>query len=108
MYATGEKLNITQIEGQIPQAPLPKEVREDFVKDWIQIPTGKEEKFKQFIMDWGEEGKTFPNYKFKGWNNEGIPTKETLDELGLDYASKDLELRGILKNEKSQVNKYRC
>jgi aldehyde:ferredoxin oxidoreductase len=39
-------------------------------------------------------------YKFKGWNNEGIPTKETLDELGLDYVSEDLEQRGILTKSK--------
>jgi aldehyde:ferredoxin oxidoreductase len=37
-------------------------------------------------------------YKFKGWNNDGIPTKETLDELGLDYVSKDFIERGILTN----------
>jgi len=60
MWSTGEKANITQIEGQLPQAPLPKDLREEFVKDWIQIPTGKEERFKQFILEWGEEGKTFP------------------------------------------------
>ncbi|RLB23832.1 MAG: aldehyde dehydrogenase, partial [Deltaproteobacteria bacterium] len=60
MWSTGEKANITQIEGQLPQAPLPKDIREEFVKDWIQIPTGKEEKFKKFILEWGEEGKTFP------------------------------------------------
>ena len=41
-------------------------------------------------------------YKFKGWNNEGIPTKETLHELGLDYVSEDLEQRGIYKNEEKQ------
>jgi hypothetical protein len=35
-------------------------------------------------------------YKFKGWNNDGIPTKETLDELGLDYVSEDFIQRGIL------------
>jgi aldehyde:ferredoxin oxidoreductase len=35
-------------------------------------------------------------YEFKGWNNEGIPTKETLDKLGLDYVSKDFVQRGIL------------
>ena len=205
MYATGEKMTITQIEGQIPQAPLPtRELKEEFVKDWIQVPTGKEERFKQFILEWGEEGKKFPfwppidlvcelvdwqevmhyiddctgicaglssfvykppyhlhnlphiistatgidvdentlleitrrnrnlvrainvrrglrrkderppedhwkkrfpeyeaklldeYYKFKGWNKEGIPTKETLDKLSLDYVSKDLIQRGIL------------
>lgn len=61
MWSTGEKINITQIEGQFPQAPFPsKELKEEFIKDWIQIPTGKEERFKNFIMEWGEEGKNFP------------------------------------------------
>jgi aldehyde:ferredoxin oxidoreductase len=210
MWSTGEKANITQIEGQLPQAPFPtKELREEFVRDWTQVPTGKEERFKQFILEWGDEGKGLPYwppidlvcdlvewqetmhyiddatgicaglssfplkppyhihnlpriissatgmdinedrlweiakrnrnllravnvrrglrrkderppedhwkkrfpefeakvhdeyYKFKGWNNEGIPTKETLDKLGLDYVSQDLEQRGILTNEKS-------
>ena len=36
-------------------------------------------------------------YAFKGWNNEGIPTRETLEELGLDYVADDFEKRGILK-----------
>lgn len=35
-------------------------------------------------------------YDFKGWNREGIPTKETLDKLGLDYVSEDFLRRGIL------------
>jgi len=206
MYSTGEKINITQIEGQFPQAPFPTmEEREDFVKDWIQVP---DEKFKKYLLDWEPRGersnpyyptvemsceivdwmermhyiddalgmcaglssfplkppyhihnyptlissatgmdideaklweitkrnrtllravnvrrglrradekppedhwkKRFPEleaqlldayYKFKGWNNDGIPTKETLHELGMDYISEDLEQRGIIKNE---------
>ena len=207
MYATGEKINITQIEGQFPQSPFPTmEEREEFVKDWIQVP---DEKFKQYcsglgnagrtlksilpdrltcpvdIVDWQEKmhyiddalgvcaglssfplkppyhihnyphfisaatgmdmdedglkevykrnrnlvrainvrrglrradekppedhwKKRFPEleaklldayYKFKGWNNEGIPTKETLQELDMDYVAEDLEQRGIIKNE---------
>jgi aldehyde:ferredoxin oxidoreductase len=212
MWATGEKVNITQIEGQFPQAPFPtKEMREDFIKDWVQVPTGKEERFKQFILEWGDEGKALPYwppidlvcdlvewqemmhyiddatgicaglssfplkppyhihnlpqiisaatgmdidedrlweiakrnrnllravnvrrglrrkderppadhwkkrfpefeaqvqdeyYKFKGWNSEGIPTKETLDKLGLNYVSQDFEQRGIYKEEKVKV-----
>ena len=208
MYSTGEKINITQIEGQFPQAPFPtKEEREEFVKDWIQVP---DEKFKQYFLDWELRGersipyyptveatceivdwmekmhyiddalgmcaglssfplkppyhihnypnliasaagidmdeaglsqtakrnrtlirainirrglrrederppedhwkKRFPEleaklldeyYKFKGWNNQGIPTKECLHELAMDYVSEDLEQRGILKNEQS-------
>lgn len=35
-------------------------------------------------------------YKFKGWNNQGIPTKESLHKLSLDYVSQDLTERGIL------------
>ncbi len=203
MYATGEKINITQIEGQFPQAPYPKrEHREAFVKDWFQVP---DEKFKQYFLDWEPRGensnpyyptvqmscdivdwqekmhyiddalgmcaglssfplkppyhihnypkfisagagidmdeaklsqaakryrtlvrainirrgmrrkddkppenhwkKRFPElekelldtyYKFKGWNNEGIPTKESLHELDLDYVSEDFVQRGIL------------
>jgi benzoyl-CoA reductase subunit BamB len=203
MYATGEKINITQIEGQFPQAPFPKrEQREAFVKDWFQVP---DEKFKQYFVDWELRGensipfyptvdmvcdivdwqekmhyiddalgmcaglssfplkppyhihnypkfisagagidmdetkltqaakryrtlvravnirrgmrrkdekppdnhwkKRFPDlekelldtyYQFKGWNNDGIPTQETLDELGLDFVSEDFIQRGIL------------
>jgi len=206
MYATGEKINITQIEGQFPQSPFPTmEEREAFIKDWIQVP---DEKFKQYLLDWELRGersnpyyptvdmsvdivdwqemmhyiddalgvcaglssfplkppyhihnyptfissatgidmdeaglkqvyrrnrnlirainvrrglrrvdekppedhwkKRFPEleeklldayYKFKGWNNQGIPTKETLQELELGYIAEDLEQRGIIKNE---------
>lgn len=203
MYCTGEKINITQIEGQFPQAPYPKrEQREEFVKDWFQVP---DDKFKQIFLDWEPRGeKSMPHYptvdmccdivdwqemmhyiddalgqcaglssfplkppyhihnyplfisagagiemdkekltkaakryrtlvravnirrgmrrvdeappenhwknrfpelekdlldsyyKLKGWNEDGIPTKETLDELGLGYVSKEFIQRGIL------------
>ncbi|MGA3174229.1 MAG: aldehyde ferredoxin oxidoreductase N-terminal domain-containing protein [Syntrophorhabdales bacterium] len=206
MYATGEKVNITQIEGQFPQSPfMTMEEREEFVRDWHQVP---DEKFKQIVLDWelrgersnpyyptvdmsvdivdwqemmhyiddalgvcaglssfplkppyhihnyphfissgagidmDEEGlkqiyrrnrsllravnvrrglrradekppedhwkKRFPEleqqlldayYKFRGWNNDGIPTKESLQELDLAYVAEDLEKRGIIKNE---------
>lgn len=205
MYATGEKLTITQIEGQIPQAPLAKEHRIEFVKDWIHIPTGKEERFKKFILEWGDDDKKLPfwppmdlifelvdwqermhyiddatgvcagvssfmckppyhihnyplivsaatgidfdeenlwtlawrnrnlirainirrglrkederppkdhwkkrfpefeaklldeYYNFKGWDRRGIPTREHLNRLGLDYVVEDFERRGILE-----------
>jgi len=203
MYCTGEKSNITQIEGNFPQAPFStKELKEAFVKDWVQAPN---DKFKQYVLDWDmrgersmpfwppvdacceivdwqekmhhiddalglcaglssfplkppyhihnlplfisaatgmdmdEEGltkifnrnrnlvravnvrrglrradetppddhwkKRFPElekqlldgyYKFKGWNDEGIPTKESLQALGLDYVADDFLKRGIL------------
>jgi benzoyl-CoA reductase subunit BamB len=212
MYCTGEKANITQIEGQFPQEPFPTmEEREDFVKDWIQVP---DEKFKQYFLDWEPRGehsnpyyptaqmsceivdwmemmhyiddalgicaglssfplkppyhihnypdfisaatgidideaglsrvakrnrtlvravnvrkglrredekppedhwkKRFPEleaqlldeyYRFKGWNKDGVPTKETLDELGLDYVSEDFVQRGILTDNKSTPSK---
>ena len=210
MYCTGEKINITQIEGQFPQAPFPKrEQREEFVKDWFQVP---DEKFKQYFLDWEPRGensipfyptvemtcdivdwqemmhyiddalgmcaglssfplkppyhihnypkfisagagiemdedslkqavrryrtlvravnirrgmrrkdekppenhwkKRFPElekklldtyYRYKGWNEEGIPTKETLEELGLDYVSRDFLERGILKEAEDSL-----
>jgi len=212
MYCTGEKINITQIEGQFPQAPFPKrEQREAFVKDWFQVP---DEKFKQYFVDWELRGensipyyptvemtceivdwqermhyiddalgmcaglssfplkppyhihnypkfissgagidmdeakltqaakryrtlvravnirrgmrrsdekppedhwkKRFPEleaklldayYKYKGWNNQGIPTKETLHELGLDYVSEDFLKRGILTDNEGAPSK---
>jgi aldehyde:ferredoxin oxidoreductase len=40
-------------------------------------------------------------YKFKGWDKQGIPTKESLHELSMEYISEDLEQRGIIKNEQS-------
>jgi len=202
MYSIGEKMNITQIEGQFPQAPYPKrEHREAFVKDWFQVP---DEKFKQYFLDWEPRGensipyypdpqmccdivdwqermhyiddalgmcaglssfplkppyhihnypkfisagagfdmdeetltqtvkryrtlvrannirrgmrrkddkppenhwkKRFPElekelldtyYQFKGWNSQGIPTKESLLELGLDYVYEEFEKRGV-------------
>jgi benzoyl-CoA reductase subunit BamB len=212
MYATGEKINITQIEGQFPQAPWPtREEREEFAKDWFQVP---DEKFKQYLLDWELRGensipyyptvqmccdivdwqekmhyiddalgmcaglssfplkppyhihnypkfisagagidmdeeklsqavkryrtlvrannirrgmrrkddkppedhwkKRFPElekelldtyYKFKGWNNEGIPTKESLYELGLDYVADDFLQRGILTDNGGSPSK---
>jgi benzoyl-CoA reductase subunit BamB len=210
MYATGEKINITQIEGQFPQAPfVTREEREAFVKDWFQVP---DEKFKQYFLDWelrGEKSmpfyptvqmccdivdwqekmhyiddalgmcaglssfplkppyhihnypkfisagagidmdeaklsqaakryrtlvrainirrgmrrkdekppenhwkKRFPEleeelldtyYQFKGWNNDGIPTQESLHELGLDYVSEDFVKRGILTDKTGEL-----
>ena len=44
-------------------------------------------------------------YKFKGWNNDGIPTKETLEKLGLDYVSEDFLERGILTDSESASSK---
>jgi hypothetical protein len=38
-------------------------------------------------------------YKYKGWNNEGIPTRESLHELDLDYVYEDFVKRGILKED---------
>ena len=204
MYATNEKISITQIEGNWPQAPFPTmEERIEFVKDWPQLP---DEHFKQYLLDWEPRGersnpyyptpimcseivdwmemlhniddalgfcagmssfclkppyhmhnfpklisaatgmdideaglkkianrsrnlhralnvrigmrradekppenhwkKRFPElektlldtyYKYKGWNMDGIPTKERLQELDLGYVAEDLEKRGILK-----------
>ncbi len=208
MYSTNEKISITQIEGNWPQAAFPTmEQRERFVKEWPQLP---DEKWKQILLEWeprGEKGipyfptpdmcseivdwmemlhniddaccvcagmssfclkppyhihnypkiisaatgldldeaglkkivnrsrnlhralnnrrgmtradekppadhwkRRFPEieeellstyYKFKGWNNNGIPTRERLEELDLGYVANDLEKRGILKDGKN-------
>ncbi|HPU29945.1 MAG TPA: aldehyde ferredoxin oxidoreductase C-terminal domain-containing protein, partial [Syntrophorhabdaceae bacterium] len=87
LWSTGEKVNITQIEGQIPQMPMEKHIREEFVKDWIQIPTGKEERFKQFILEWGDEGKNFPFWPPPDLIAELVEWQETMhyidDSFGL-------------------------
>ncbi|MBI4186196.1 MAG: aldehyde dehydrogenase [Chloroflexi bacterium] len=38
-------------------------------------------------------------YELRGWNSQGVPTAETLDELGLDDVRQDLEERGFYKDE---------
>ncbi len=47
----------------------------------------RDDKFEQKLLD--------DYYEFKGWNKDGVPTRETLDKLGLDYVSEDFERRGI-------------
>jgi benzoyl-CoA reductase subunit BamB len=42
-------------------------------------------------------------YKFKGWDNQGIPTKESLQGLDLGYVAEDLEQRGILTDKKEET-----
>jgi benzoyl-CoA reductase subunit BamB len=61
MYCTGEKANITQIEGNFPQMPFPtKEEQENFIKDWVHVP---DERFKQWFLEWELRGeKSIPNY----------------------------------------------
>jgi aldehyde:ferredoxin oxidoreductase len=54
MYTTNEKISITQIEGNWPQTPFrTREEREEFVRDWPQLP---DEKFKQYLLDWEPRG----------------------------------------------------
>ena len=208
MYCTGEKVNITQIEGNFPQMPFPtREEREAFTKEWPHVP---DERFKKWFEDWelrGEKSvphyppadatceivnwqekmhyiddstgmcaglssfplkppfhihnlptlisagagldldedslthltkrnrnlvralniqrglrradekppadhwkRRFPEleeklldeyYKFKGWNREGVPTRETLHDLDLDYVAEDFLERGILTDDEA-------
>ncbi|MCX7179920.1 MAG: aldehyde dehydrogenase, partial [Proteobacteria bacterium] len=76
MYSTGEKINITQIEGQFPQEPFAtREAREEFVKDWIQVP---DEKFKKYYVDWEQRGEM---------SNPYYPTVEASCEI-VDWMEK--------------------
>ena len=56
------------------------------------IPTGQHtvggHDFEQQLLD--------EYYEFKGWNRDGIPTRRTLEKLGLEYVLKDFERRGIM------------
>ena len=206
MYATGEKMNITQIEGSYPQDAIPdKKARKEFVDNWDAAP----DRFKKWYLEW--EPRTHPSieacvnicdwnevmhyiddaigtcawlssfrgqfggrppyhifnlpefihlatgmtidsdelwkkaarnrnliralnvrrglrrtdekppadhwkkrdpemeekmldayYEFKGWNNDGIPTRKKLDELGLEYVSNDFLKRGIISENGNQ------
>jgi benzoyl-CoA reductase subunit BamB len=76
MYCTGEKINITQIEGQFPQAPFPKrEHREKFVQDWFQVP---DDRFKQYFLDWEPRGE---------YSNPYYPTPEMCCDI-VDWQEK--------------------
>jgi benzoyl-CoA reductase subunit BamB len=44
-------------------------------------------------------------YKLKGWNNDGIPTRESLDELNLEYVSEEFLERGILTDKEKIPSK---
>ena len=61
MYSTGEKINITQIEGNFPQAPfVTREEREAFCEDWVQVP---DERFKEWFVNWELRGEhSIPHY----------------------------------------------
>ena len=52
-------------------------------------------------------------YNFKGWNDDGVPTRIRLEELDLGYVADELEDLGILKKveatdeEKQKWEKHR-
>jgi aldehyde:ferredoxin oxidoreductase len=48
-------------------------------------------------------------YDFKGWSFDGIPTKETLQNLGLGYVAESLIKEGVLNgNEVTAMNDARA
>jgi aldehyde:ferredoxin oxidoreductase len=77
MYCTGEKINITQIEGNYPQAPFPtREEREAFAEDWPHVP---HEKFKEWFVEWELRGeKSIPNYPTVGATCEIVDWQERM------------------------------
>jgi len=48
----------------------------------------RDEKYEQELLS--------KYYGFKGWNSEGIPTRQSLERLDMEYVAEDLEQRGIL------------
>ncbi|MFC2069645.1 aldehyde ferredoxin oxidoreductase N-terminal domain-containing protein [Chloroflexota bacterium] len=57
----------------------------------------RDHEFEQKLLD--------DYYVYRGWNDNGIPTRETLDKLGLDFISEDFEKRGIWTESKTAPNK---
>jgi aldehyde:ferredoxin oxidoreductase len=86
MYSTGEKMNITQIEGNFPQAPFPtREEREEFVRDWPHVP---DERLKEYFVEWEPRGeKSIPHYPPPDATCEIVNWQEQMhfidDSLGL-------------------------
>ncbi len=80
MYATNEKISITQIEGNWPQSAFATlEEREAFVKDWPQLP---DEHFKQYLLDWEPRGeKANPNFPTAEMCCEIVDWMETLHNI---------------------------
>ena len=67
MYAVGDKMNITQIEGSFPQIPIPdRKEREEFVMQWNAAP----ERFKKWFLDWepGEQLSVEAAVNIVDWN----------------------------------------
>jgi benzoyl-CoA reductase subunit BamB len=77
MYCTGEKANITQIEGNFPQAPFPtREEREDFTQNWPQVPDNR---FKKWFEDWELRGDfSIPNYPSAEASSEIVNWQEKM------------------------------
>ena len=48
----------------------------------------RDEEYEQQLLD--------KYYEFKGWNKDGVPTRQTLEDLDMGYVADDLEQRGIL------------
>ena len=80
MYATNEKISITQIEGNWPQGAFAtKEQRERFVEDWPQLP---DEKFKQYLLDWETRGeKSIPYFPTPQMCSEIVDWMEMLHNI---------------------------
>ncbi|OGA43861.1 MAG: aldehyde dehydrogenase [Betaproteobacteria bacterium RIFCSPLOWO2_12_FULL_63_13] len=53
----------------------------------------RDEKYEQELLS--------KYYAFKGWNEQGIPTRQTLELLDLDYVADELEEDGILSADET-------
>lgn len=71
-------------------------------KDDLMPPRYFEEKipdgpFKGGVIEKEKYNKMLDEYyEYREWNKEGVPTKEKLEKLGLQYVAKDLEVRGLI------------
>ena len=78
----------------------------DIVRDLAARGAGGAICYATGFTEAGEEGSELEKqlldayYAFKGWNEDGVPTRETLETLDLAYVADDLEERGILARAK--------
>ncbi|MBI4186195.1 MAG: aldehyde ferredoxin oxidoreductase family protein [Chloroflexi bacterium] len=85
IQASNVRLGMTRRDDTVPE------------KFFAEEPTQRQKELELVRLDRGQWDKQLDRYyELRGWNSQGVPTAETLDELGLDDVRQDLEERGIL------------